>query len=145
MEKRKIIIDTNLWISLLIGKKLYEIRALCSDDAVSIYVCEELVAEFVRIASREKIRKYATEERAIETVNLIKSSCINVSIENTVVSPRLRDDNDLFLLALADTVKAEYILTSDKDLLTLQFHNRTKIVTYNEFVTLFNESKNQFV
>jgi len=141
MEKWRIIIDTNLWISLLIGKKLSEIRTLCSRDTVSIYICEELIKEFVRIASREKIRKYASEERATETVNLMKSSCIEVSIKNTVVSSQLRDANDLFLLALADIVKADYILTGDKDLLTLQFHNQTKIVTYEKFVRLLNEGK----
>jgi len=32
MEKYRIIIDTNLWISLLIGKRLSELRSLCNSD-----------------------------------------------------------------------------------------------------------------
>ncbi|MDR0232309.1 MAG: putative toxin-antitoxin system toxin component, PIN family [Dysgonamonadaceae bacterium] len=138
MKNCKIIIDTNLWISLLIGKKMSEMRALCNSEIVSVYICEELMAEFVRIASCEKIRKYAPEERIRETVNLMKSSCIEVPIKNTIVSSPLRDVNDLYLLAFADTIKADYILTGDKDLLILQSHNQTKIVTYNEFVQLFS-------
>ena len=94
--------------------------------------------EFIRIASCEKIKKYAPEERTKETVNLMKSSCIEVPIKNVTVLSHLRDANDLYLLALADTVKADYLLTGDKDLLTLQSHNQTKIVTYNEFVRLFS-------
>ena len=41
-----------------------------------------------------------------------------------------------FLLGkrLSVTVQADYILTGDKDLLTLQFHNQVKIVSYNDFV-----------
>ena len=140
MERCKIIIDTNLWILLLIGKKLSEMRALCNSDTISVYICEELITEFIRIASHEKIRKYAPEERAKETVNLMKLSCIEVAIRNAVVSLHLRDINDLYLLALADIVKANYILTGDKDLLTLQSHNQTKIVTYNEFIQLINFS-----
>jgi len=116
-------------------------RALCNRDTVSIYICEELITEFVRIASREKIKKYASEERAKETVNLMKASCFEVSVKNVVVSSQLRDVNDLYLLALADTVEADYILTSDKDLLILQFHNRTKIVTYEEFIKLSEDEK----
>ena len=111
-------------------------RALCNSEVVSVYICEELMAEFVRIASRAKIREYAPVERAKETVNLMKSSCIEIPIKDIAVSPHLRDDNDLFLLSLADTVQANYILTGDKDLLILQCHNQTKIVTYSEFVAL---------
>jgi putative PIN family toxin of toxin-antitoxin system len=135
MGRYKIIIDTNLWISLLIGKRLAEMRTLCNSNSISVYLCEDLIVEFLRIASSEKIRKYATEERIKETIHLMKSSCRNVPLKNTVASSLLRDVNDLFLLSLADTVQADYILTGDKDLLTLQFHNQTKIVTYNEFMT----------
>ena len=138
MGKCKIIIDTNLWISLLIGKKMSEIRTLCNSETISVYICDELMTEFVRIASCDKIRKYTSEERIKETVSLMKSSCIEVPIKNTIVSSPLRDVNDLYLLAFADTIKADYILTGDKDLLILQFHNQTKIVTYNEFVQLFS-------
>lgn len=143
MENCKIIIDTNLWISLLIGKRISEMRTLCNSKTISIYFCEELMTEFARTASCEKIRKYAPKERIKETVNLMKSSCIEVSIKNAIILSPLRDVNDLFLLALADTIKADYILTGDKDLLILQFHNQTKIVTYNEFVQLFSY-KNAF-
>jgi len=139
MGRYKIIIDTNLWISLLIGKRLSEMRALCNNDAFSVYICEELITEFTRIASCKKIKRYAPEERAKETVNLMKSSCIEVPIKSVVVLSHLRDVNDLYLLALADTVKADYLLTGDKDLLTLQSHNQTEIVTYNEFVRLFGQ------
>jgi predicted nucleic acid-binding protein len=43
------------------------------------------------------------------------------------------------LLSLADTVQADYIVTGDKDLLVLQVHNQTKIVTYNDFANVIGE------
>ena len=138
MGKCKIIIDTNLWISLLIGKRLSEMRMLCNSKTVSVYICKELMEEFVRIASSDKIRKYVPEERIKETVNLMKSSCMEISLKNKIVSSPLRDVNDLFLLVFADTIEADYILTGDKDLLILQSHNQTKIVSYNEFARLFS-------
>jgi len=136
MQKCKIIIDTNLWISLLIGKRLSELRSLCNDTTIVVYFCTELKAEFIRIASSDKIRKYATEERIAKTLELMDSSCVEVPLTSVAVSSGLRDVDDLYLLSLSDTVQADYILTGDKDLLTLQFHNQTKIVTYNEFVAL---------
>ncbi|MCL2328042.1 MAG: putative toxin-antitoxin system toxin component, PIN family [Bacteroidetes bacterium] len=136
MRKCRIIIDTNLWISLLIGKRLLELRSLCNDDTIAVYYCAELKAEFIRIASSEKIRKYVTEERIVSTLELLENSCVEVSLTDIVAAPHLRDANDLYLLSLAHTVQADYLLTGDKDLLTLQFHNQTKIVTYNEFISI---------
>jgi len=141
MKKHKIIIDTNLWISLLIGKRLSEIRTLCNSEFIDVYICNELKEEFKRIASQEKIRKYANKERVVQTLELMEVSCILSFIKDIVVTSALRDVDDLYLLALADTIKADYILTGDKDLLTLQSHNQTKIVTYNEFVLLVSRIK----
>ena len=133
MEKYRIIIDTNLWISLLIGKRLSELRTLCNSEFIDVYICDELREEFIRIASNGKIRKYTTDERVVKTLELMDASCILSSIEHNVLLPDLRDVNDLYLLALAETVQANFILTGDKDLLSLQFHRQTKVVTYKEF------------
>ena len=135
MQKNKIIIDTNLWISLLIGKKVSDLRFLCNDTKIEVYVCADLKAEFIRVATSGKIRKYVEQERIMNTLELMENSCIDVLVTNTAVSSSLRDADDLYLLSLADTIQADFIITGDKDLLTLQTYNRTKIVTYNEFAT----------
>jgi putative PIN family toxin of toxin-antitoxin system len=111
-------------------------HSLCNDDVISVYVCPELIAEFKRIAASEKIRKYTTEERTKQTLKLIENSCITIFVKNTAVSPNLRDAKDLYLLSLAETVVADYILTGDNDLLALQAHHQTKIITYNDFIQL---------
>jgi putative PIN family toxin of toxin-antitoxin system len=136
MEKYKVIIDTNLWISLLIGKRLSEMHTLCNSNIIDVYICDELKEEFMRIAFQKKIRKYATDERVIQTLELMEASCILSFIGNAVVLSDLRDVNDLYLLALAETVEADFILTGDKDLLSLQFHHQTKIITYKKFETI---------
>jgi len=89
----------------------------------------------MRVATSEKIRKYVETERIMNTLKLMENSCIEVLVTNSAVSSSLRDIDDLYLLSLADAVQADYIITGDKDLLTLQTHNHTKIVTYSEFVT----------
>ena len=46
-----VIIDTNLWISFLIGKKLSVMRNLLTNPKVTIYVCNELLDEFADVSS----------------------------------------------------------------------------------------------
>ena len=129
----KIIIDTNLWISFLIGKRLSVLKLLLTNSNLTVFVCDALLNEFQKISSKTKIRKYAGEDDIIDTLRIIDKFCKHVVIHVTSVSP-VRDIKDLYLLSLADTVQADYIITGDKDLLTLQTHNQTKIVTYNDFL-----------
>ncbi|MDR2680206.1 MAG: putative toxin-antitoxin system toxin component, PIN family [Tannerella sp.] len=133
MEKCRVIVDTNLWISLLIGKKLAELRILCNHQNISVYNCKELTDEFIKVASRPKIRKYVTEQNIADISQLMEVSCLYNSINTTAVSI-IRDTKDLYLLSLADTVKANYIITGDNDLLVLKRHNNTQIVTFSEFM-----------
>ena len=44
-----------------------------------------------------------------------------------------RDPKDNFLLALAKDSKADYLITGDSDLLTLEQFETTKIVTFSAF------------
>jgi putative PIN family toxin of toxin-antitoxin system len=129
----KIIIDTNLWISFLIGKRLSVLKALLTHSNLSFFVCDEILNEIQNISSKQKIRKYVGIDDIIDTLEIINNFCKYTVITKKAISP-VRDANDLYLLSLADTIQADFILTGDKDLLTLQFHNQTKIVTYNEFV-----------
>jgi predicted nucleic acid-binding protein len=85
----KVVIDPNIWISFLIGKKLKD---------------------------------------------LIKTYCVDDSVENIIV-PALRDNDDLYLLALAKAVGANILLTGDSDLLTLKRYNQIEIISFSEFMT----------
>jgi len=130
----KIIIDTNLWISFLIGKRLSVLKSLLTNSNFSFFVCDEILNEIQYVSSKQKIRKYVSIDDIIDTLEIINNFCKYAIITESAVSP-VRDVNDLYLLSLADTIQADYILTGDKDLLTLQSHNQTKIVSYNEFVS----------
>ncbi|MCL2417481.1 MAG: putative toxin-antitoxin system toxin component, PIN family [Bacteroidales bacterium] len=132
----KIIIDTNLWVSFLIGKKTSVLESLLSNANLTIYVCDNLLDEFKRVVEKPKIQKYIPEEDIVATLELIVMFCTHATLNKTAVSP-VRDVNDLYLLSLAETVSADFILTGDKDLLTLESHHQTKIVTYSTFVSWY--------
>jgi putative PIN family toxin of toxin-antitoxin system len=134
MENCRLIIDTNLWISLLIGKKLIDLRKLCNNRNISIYICKELIDEFIKVASRSKIRKYATERSIADILQLMEFSCTNSVIES-IVKSAVGSHKDLYLLSLANTVHADYVITGDADLLVLQKHCNARIVTLADFMT----------
>ena len=109
----KIIVDTNLWISFLIGKRTDSLRQLLLRDDIIVYVCQELIDEFISVVSRPKIQKYISSEDIDLTLDLMYSYCQNSLIQRNAQSP-VRDAKDLYLLSLAETVSADYILTGDK-------------------------------
>lgn len=131
----KIIIDTNLWISFTIGKRLSVLEALLKNKRIEIYVCKELINEYKDVAQRPKLKKYIQPDDVSMTLELIGLYCYCVDIKKQATSP-IRDSKDLYLLSLADTVKANYIVSGDKDLLVLKEHNHTHILDFNTFVRM---------
>jgi predicted nucleic acid-binding protein len=52
-----------------------------------------------------------------------------------------RDADDDYLLALSKRVRANYLVTGDKDLLVLKQHGRTQIVTFATFLEIFTPTQ----
>ena len=134
----KIVIDVNLWISLLIGKKLKTLRKLCLNKKVTLISSSKIVEEYLDVSARLKVRKYVTEEEVLDVFDLIKAYCVDDPAIDIDV-PSLRDPDDLYLLALADVTGANFLLTGDKDLLVLGKYNQTKIISYSKFMAIFEE------
>lgn len=99
------------------------------------YVCKELIGEYKAVVQRPKLKKYIGEKDVLDTLELMSLYCFCVDIEKPAVSP-IRDVKDLYLLSLADTIPADYIISGDKDLLVLGKHNETRILDYNSFLSL---------
>ena len=70
------------------------------------------------MVQRPKLKKYIGEKDVLDTLELMSLYCFCVDIEKPAVSP-IRDVKDLYLLSLADTIPADYIISGDKDLLVL--------------------------
>lgn len=129
----KVIVDANLWISFTIGKRLSVLKTLLNDKRLAIYICDELIEEYKRVVIRPKFKKYIQEKDILETLELMTAYCQYIKIRKHSVSA-IRDSKDLFLLSLADTISADYIVSGDKDLLVLGKHNKTMIMDYKTFI-----------
>ena len=56
----RVIFDTNVWISFLIGKRLSFIKKHIVSGEITIIVTENLLREIKEVTAREKLKKYET-------------------------------------------------------------------------------------
>ena len=129
----KVIIDTNIWISFLIGHQTQLVRRMLTDLRFDVYVCSRLIEEIRDVASRDKIRKYVSEADLDNLLAIINAYCQFATIEAEVAPTAIRDPKDLYLLALADTIGADYIVSGDADLTDLGQYNQARIMKLADF------------
>ena len=129
----KVIIDTNLWISFLIGHQTQVVRRMLTYVRFDVYVCERLIEEIRHVASRDKIRKRVTPADVEDLLSIIHAFCQFATIQLEVPQSAVRDPKDLYLLALAETIDADYIVSGDADLTDIGHYLQTKIVKLADF------------
>jgi putative PIN family toxin of toxin-antitoxin system len=127
----RIVIDTNLWISMLISKDFsYIDKSLNSRRAILIF-SQDLLDEFLEVVNRPKFLKYFSKNDINLTLKFIDKNAEFINVNSNVEI--CRDSKDNFLLSLAKDGDADFILTGDKDLLDLKEFNSTKTITIKEF------------
>ena len=129
----RVIFDTNVWISFLIGKRLSIIQKFISDGSIVIVITDQLIKEINLVTGREKLKKYFPKESVKELVELLETIAENVEIKTKHFISRDLKDN--FLLDLIDYSKADYLITGDKDLLEHNPFKTAQILSPQEFET----------
>ena len=131
-SKIRIILDTNLWISFLITKNLAQIDSLLFKDKVTLLFSQELINEFIDVTTRSKLKKYFSDTDIEKLIKLFDTygTVIHVIPQIKIC----RDEKDNFLLDLAVQGNADYLITSDKDLLTLSKIEKTLISTFSDYI-----------
>lgn len=128
----RVIIDTNLWISFIISNKQGQLDTFLFEERGRLLFSPELITEIQQTITKPKLRKYFGPNALEEMLSAFEPYIDLVEAESTVEI--CRDPKDNFLLALAKDGKADYLLTGDKDLLTLKKFGRTKIRLLNTFI-----------
>ena len=132
----KIVIDTNIVISgvFFSGNPLKIVDAV-ADGKLHAFASAEIISEYLDSTDKMIGRKQGH----------LKSYLLNKFIsEVKVVEPKLsinicRDPDDNKFLECAADVKAYYIVSGDKDLLTIQKYDDIEIVTAAEFCDMYPE------
>lgn len=127
----KVIIDTNLFISFLIGKKLQGLKEKVVDFRFELIFAEQSIQELMMVSQRQKFNKYFKAEDLDNLVDLIMT--IGRIFKINHVPTICRDPKDDYLLELARKSKADYLVTGDIDLLEIENYKGTRIITVKEF------------
>ncbi len=128
----RIIIDTNLWISFLITKDFTKLDEIIFSRKGILVFSQELLDEFLEVASRPKLRRFFSTSDIEEFLETIDEYASFVKVHTKVEV--CRDPKDNFLLSLSVDGKADFLLTGDKDLLGISKFRRTKIITISDFL-----------
>ena len=135
VRKKRVIVDTNCWISFLIGRKLSSLVTLLSDERVELVLCNELLEEIKEVTQRPKFAKYFPEYEVDSLLSFLRlKGCL---FEPSVDVHICRDEEDDYLLALAVEAKAHYLVTGDKDLLVIREIASCRIVDVKTFEAAF--------
>lgn len=134
----KVIFDTNVWISFLIGKSLSKIKKHLTGGQITIITTDQLILEIRLVTAREKLKKYFPKESISELIDLLETIGLKIPIQP--IHFLSRDPKDNFLLDLIDFSSADFLVTGDKDLLALNPFKTAKIITPTEFEYLFRDS-----
>lgn len=127
----RLVIDTNLWVSMLINKDFSFIDNLLESRQATLIFSGELLEEFIEVINRPKFKKYFSKADINLILKFIDQNAEFVHVSSEV--SLCRDDKDNFLLSLAQDGKADFILSGDKDLLGLVKFESTEILTIKEF------------
>ena len=132
-QKIRVIFDANIWISFAIGKRLRELKITFAHSKVKIFVCRKLLREVSETLKKPKLLAYISPDRKNMLLEIMQAcQCVNV-MEQTDMA---RDPKDNYLLDMASTVNADFLITGDKDLLVIKNHQHTNIVSFVSFMAV---------
>lgn len=127
----RIVVDTNVMISFLIGKRLRKMKDKLSDSSIKLILTDQLINELKLVTSRPKFRKYFNKQDVVEFIELISIIGLTYTIQD--IPEICRDPKDNFLLGLCLIGNVDFLVTGDNDLLDLHEYKGTKIIMASEF------------
>ena len=136
MKSKRIILDTNLWISFLISKNLTEIDNLVQTKDTTLIFSNESLEEFIEVVNRPRFEKYFSKKDIEKLLDIFDQFAELIKVKSEI--DICRDPKDNFLLNLAIDGKVDYLVAGDKDLLILEKIKKTKIITFRNLVEKIN-------
>ena len=125
------VLDTNVLISALMGEgNEYELVKKCVEGKVALVTSSEILDEFKEVALRPRLG-IAAEHVADFIGSLVEVSEVVFPTEKVSF---VRDPDDEKILEAAVEAKSDYIVSGDRDLLSLRSFRGIKIVAAAELL-----------
>ena len=131
-ESKRIIVDTNLWRSMLINRQYLPIFNQIANKKLILLYSSQLLLEIESVCTRPKFKKYFDKQAIAELISLIVTTGERIVIKSNVTISN--DPKDNFPLELAKDGQADYLITGDKELMKLTPFEHTKIIAITSFI-----------
>lgn len=129
----RVVIDTNVFISGLLGSRTSrQFIQLVREKKIGIVISPELLNELIQVASQPKFKEVISPPAVKTLSELIKSRALFVSPTRRIKICRHPADNRILECAVSGNV--EFIITNDKDLLSLNPYKDITIITPWEYL-----------
>jgi uncharacterized protein len=132
----KIVIDTNIYFSAFpFGGNIMQIIDKLEDENTIVYCSFQLWSEITQIFLCGRLEKVLKEKYDIEQAKNFLDS-IQTNLKFVVPQSHVkicRDLKDNMILDLTKEINANYIIIGDKDLLTMEVFEHTKILKPSQF------------
>lgn len=135
----RVVIDTNLCISILIGKQTEKLIRIFDLPQYVLVTSEDLINEILNVTMRPKFARYFNMDKVRSFVQFLEENSIKFRIDN--IPERCRDPKDDFLLELAVVADADILLSGDADLTDMKQIGHCKIMTVAEFMQRYAPSE----
>jgi putative PIN family toxin of toxin-antitoxin system len=129
----RLVVDSSTLINALIGGRWAHFLDIVVDRGYTVYTSTVQMAELVEVVERRKFRKFFTVDEARAAMGDFYIVAEVVTLEPPF--PKVcRDPKDDHVLALAKSVRADVLLSNDKDLLVLGSYGKSRIMDPGAFM-----------
>lgn len=137
----RVLLDTNVLVSYLLTPDKenppYQTVKKALQQKFTLILPEELLLELlISLEEDEYLKNKITREERRTFIEEIRSVAEVLPTIRETIPKVTRDQKDDYLLAYAMVGQADYLVTGDKDLLSLQRVEHMKIITPHDFVKL---------
>ena len=137
---KTIVVDTNVLIRATFRKRSpisLRIYQALKDQTCILAISPAILDEIREVISRDYIIALTSSTPAQRTRYLTELSEISILMPGSMeLTRQSRDKKDNKFLVCAGEAQADYLVTSDEDLLDLKSYEETRILSPHEFVNL---------
>lgn len=141
MKNNRTVIDTNVFISALIGQYSFPYKIfseLVATGEIQLCLSDELLSEYQNVSQRDKFNKHkGFSEKAQALIAIIESTSIKFNPVKRL--DIIQDEDDNRILELAVESNAAYIVTGNTNDFNFLEYQGIKILSPKEFYLLMTD------